>query len=149
MISIEKKYHFHAAHRNEKLDDKCRNLHGHTYHVVVRFNSLKVTDESGVSIKFADLDAIVEPIIKDLDHTTLIHENDLLLRWIKDFNERQPDLATSVKEFPYVTSAENIAAYILNAVKYAAQDAGYKGLQFEVSLQETTSSIVHFSYEPS
>ena len=28
---IEKQYKFYAAHRNEELTDKCRNLHGHRY----------------------------------------------------------------------------------------------------------------------
>lgn len=28
---IQKDYKFYAAHRNEELQDKCRNLHGHRY----------------------------------------------------------------------------------------------------------------------
>ena len=30
-MMIQKEYRFYAAHRNEELHDKCRNLHGHRY----------------------------------------------------------------------------------------------------------------------
>ena len=34
---IQKEYKFYAAHRNEELTDKCRNLHGHRYGVTCFF----------------------------------------------------------------------------------------------------------------
>ncbi|MCO6458731.1 MAG: 6-carboxytetrahydropterin synthase, partial [Pirellulaceae bacterium] len=34
---IRKEYKFYAAHRNEELSDKCRNLHGHRYGVTCFF----------------------------------------------------------------------------------------------------------------
>ena len=37
---IQKDYKFYAAHRNEELHDKCRNLHGHRYGVSCFFTPM-------------------------------------------------------------------------------------------------------------
>ena len=51
---IQKQYKFYAAHRNETLQDKCRNLHGHRYGLrchfeVERDGDMKVSAD-GISI---------------------------------------------------------------------------------------------------
>ena len=41
---IQKDYRFYAAHRNEELTDKCRNLHGHRYGIRCLFEEDWVAD---------------------------------------------------------------------------------------------------------
>ena len=55
MFIIEKKFHFHAAHRNAELGGDCRFLHGHTYHVDIQFGVPKQDEASGVTIEFKDI----------------------------------------------------------------------------------------------
>lgn len=48
---IRKEYKFYAAHRNEELEDKCRNLHGHRYGLVCHF---EVERDGSISTLFGD-----------------------------------------------------------------------------------------------
>lgn len=68
---IEKEFFFDAAHFLPlvALDHKCRRLHGHTYKVVVGVEGK--ADAQGWIMDFADISAIMKPILKQLDHTLL------------------------------------------------------------------------------
>tara|TARA_R100000655_G_scaffold109929_1_gene166411 strand:+ start:6816 stop:7238 length:423 start_codon:yes stop_codon:yes gene_type:complete len=133
---IKKKYHFYAGHRNENLKDKCFNLHGHTYYINMFF-SFDYDNKTGITFLFSDIDKIVDPIIKELDHSLLIHRNDPLLKYINLFCKQEK---TNLKLFimDNTTSAENLSKMIFKKVN--------KHLPIKkITLQETTSSIV--SYE--
>ena len=54
---IKKKFHFYAAHRNETLNDKCYNLHGHVYRFKV-FVDTKVKNGK-IDVLFSDIDNYV------------------------------------------------------------------------------------------
>jgi 6-pyruvoyltetrahydropterin/6-carboxytetrahydropterin synthase len=136
MYNIEKKYHFYSGHRNENLQDKCSNLHGHTYYVTMNFE-FNYDPKTGITFLFSDIDDIVDPIIKQLDHGLLIHRNDPLLKYLNLFmKEEKKPLKLTVMD--NVTSAENLSKYIFNLV---SEHLPIK----RITLQETTSSIV--SYE--
>ena len=130
---ISKKYHFYAGHRNENLKDKCSNLHGHTYYIIMDFD-LDYNKDTGITILFSDIDLIVEPIIKQLDHSLLINKKDPLLKYLHLFmSEENTDLKLSVLN--NLTSAENLAEYIFKLVE--------KNLPIKkLTLQETTTSSV-------
>ena len=136
--TISKKYHFYAGHRNENLKDKCYNLHGHTYYVTMDF-SFDYDDETGITFLFSDIDKLVNPIIKTLDHTMLIHKYDPLLKYLHLFMTEE-GVELKLLQMDSVTSAENLSKYIFDKV--------HKLLPItKITLQETTSSIV--IYEPS
>jgi 6-pyruvoyltetrahydropterin/6-carboxytetrahydropterin synthase len=134
LINIEKKYHFHAAHRNELINDKCKNLHGHTYHVTLSF-PMSDPGKNGITMLFSDIDKIVEPVINKLDHSTLMNQNDPLLQYLNDYSLSYKD-ELKINVFPFPTSAENIAKYIMTAVKKAGLPC------CQIKLAETTSSEV-------
>lgn len=136
---ISKKYHFYAGHRNENLDDKCSNLHGHTYYITMNFNFKNINKENGITMLFSNIDLLVDPFIKQLDHSLIINKNDPLLKYLNLFNKKErTDLKLSILD--NVTSAENLAKYIFDVIK--------KNLPItKITLQETTTSIV--IYEPS
>ena len=54
---IQKQYKFYAAHRNETLDDKCSNLHGHRYGLKCHF---EVERDGSISTLFGDFDARID-----------------------------------------------------------------------------------------
>lgn len=132
MAIIKKKYHFYAAHRNELLDDKCKNLHGHVYRFWVYVSAEK--QANGVTILFNDIDKYVNDIISIFDHSTIVSESDVLLKQSMEI------LKTKVAFLPYASSAENLAYYIFTYLKQI-------GLPIvKIELMETESSTV--IYEP-
>lgn len=71
VMIIEKEFVFDSAHFLPRVaaDHKCRKLHGHTYKVVIAIEG--ETDDKGWIIDFADISAVVQPILHRIDHTLL------------------------------------------------------------------------------
>lgn len=70
-VRIGRTYRFEAAHYLPLVPEnhRCRNLHGHNYRVAITVcGSL---DARGFVCDFAEIDAIVEPILKQVDHRLL------------------------------------------------------------------------------
>lgn len=130
---IEKKYHFYAAHRNKGAGEKCGRIHGHTYNVKIWLNTEK-KDASGVTILFSDIDAKIEPIIKEYDHYFILNQNDKLCEILDLANE-------PYKSVSFETSLENLCVWFFIRIKNET------GLPiFKIELQETKTSKV--IYEP-
>jgi 6-pyruvoyltetrahydropterin/6-carboxytetrahydropterin synthase len=128
-MNINKKYHFYAAHRNVHAGEKCGRIHGHTYDVVCSFEFNEL-NQSGVTVLFSDIDALVEPIIKSFCHWFLLYENDPLCDVLEMAGE-------AFHKLPFETSAENMAIWIHTRIKNET------GLPIRrIELGETKSSIV-------
>ena len=103
---IRKEYRFYAAHRNEELDDKCRNLHGHRYSLRCFF---EVERHGAISTLFEDFDCKIEPFLKaEYDHGMLINANDTLYDTLCDHMRRTGE-CLKLKVFNAPTSVENLA----------------------------------------
>lgn len=136
MIYIEKKYHFYAGHRNEKLDDKCRNIHGHTYRVTLTLEFNENTKKDGVTLLFSDIDKKMAPLIESLDHSFLMNESDPLYDYLVQYENRTND-NLKINVFPFETSAENLAQYLYDEIKHELE------LPIAIiELQETDTSTV-------
>lgn len=67
---ISRAFTFDAAHQLPKYDGICRNLHGHTYRLVVTIDHPVQAD--GIAFDFHQLKRIVEKqVLRPLDHTFL------------------------------------------------------------------------------
>ena len=69
---IAKHFEFEAAHQLPDIEcyGKCKNLHGHTYKLIVEVNG--EVNELGWVINFKDLKKIIhEQVIEKYDHTFL------------------------------------------------------------------------------
>ena len=64
-------YRFESAHHLPLLPEghRCRNLHGHNYRVEVVVSGK--LDPRGFVMDFAEMDAAIMPIIKEVDHRLL------------------------------------------------------------------------------
>lgn len=76
MITISREYRFEAAHFLPYVPDghKCKKMHGHSYRIVITVigkGQHGGLDNRGFVMDFAELDAIVAPLIKLVDHTVL------------------------------------------------------------------------------
>lgn len=116
MMIIGKHFEFEASHQlpNEDCYGKCRNLHGHTYKLLIEIQG--EVNEKGWIMNFSDLKAIVnELVIQKLDHK---HLNDVIA-----------DIST----------AENILAWIVNQIRQPIWDKGSH--LHRVTLYETSNSF--------
>ena len=72
---VRRKFQFEAAHKLPNHPGKCRELHGHSYKLLVEIDR-PVDEASGMAIDFSDLKKTVnEQVVRRLDHTYI---NDLI-----------------------------------------------------------------------
>jgi 6-pyruvoyltetrahydropterin/6-carboxytetrahydropterin synthase len=135
---IQKQYKFYAAHRNETLQDKCRNLHGHRYGLKCFF---EVERNGDISTLFGDFDAQIEPWLKQhYDDAMLIHVHDTLFDSLQQHMLR-PGEAPRVKVMDRPTSVENLCHLMFSEIT----QMGFRLSRLEV--QETDTSTVSYCRE--
>ena len=135
---IQKDYKFYAAHRNEELDDKCRNLHGHRYGVRCFF---EVERTGAISTLFGEFDQKIEPFLKaEYDHAMLIHVADPLYETLRSHMERTGE-SLRMKMFDAPTSVENLAYQLFTEIT----ELGFRLNRLEV--RETDTSVVIYTRE--
>ncbi|MEN0111749.1 MAG: 6-carboxytetrahydropterin synthase, partial [Planctomycetota bacterium] len=134
---IQKEYKFYAAHRNEQLTDKCRNLHGHRYGLVCHF---EVERTGALTTLFGDFDAKVEPHLKrHYDHGMLINASDPLYETLQE-HERRTGEKFRFKLFDAPTTVENLAYTLFSEIT----EMGFTLAQIEV--RETDSSVITYTH---
>ena len=79
-IRITKEFTFETGHALYGYDGKCRNVHGHSYHLSVTVIGSPIREEGhkklGMVIDFGDLKQIVrEEIVDPFDHATVFNKN--------------------------------------------------------------------------
>lgn len=139
--TIEKKFHFYASHRNEAMTDKCKNLHGHTYKVIVGlvFGDHEIAVDSGITRSFEFIDNICEPLFKEMDHGVFVNKNDKELKQcIKQF----PNVFGKVYELESFTSVENLGKHIGKRL----QETELKNHLKFISILETETSKVTVTF---
>src|SRR5882724_1790886 len=91
-VRLSKSFHFEAAHDLPTFPEghKCRRLHGHSFRFDVIVEG-DVDPEKGYLIDYGDIKAIVDPIVRRLDHYYLNEIEGLknptsenLARWLWD-----------------------------------------------------------------
>lgn len=133
---VQKQYRFYAAHRNEELDDKCRNLHGHRYGLKCFF---EVERTGNLTTLFGDFDAFVEPLLKnEYDHGMIIHRGDSLYETLCMHTARTGEsLRLKVLEFP--STVENLCFQLFSEITSL-------GLRLNrLELRETDTSVIEYT----
>ncbi len=135
---IEKKYKFYAAHRNEEIPGKCRNLHGHRYGLHCFF---EVERTGSYTTLFSDFDGKIEPFLEsEYDHGMLINVHDPLYETLCDHCARTGE-SLKIKMFHRPTSVENLAHQLFGEIT----DMGF--LLNRLEIHETDSSVVLYTRE--
>lgn len=128
MLSVTKEFTFDSAHKLRDYDGKCKNLHGHTYKLLVTVYGERETLEvrNGMLIDFGDLKGVVHrQVIDKLDHNYL---ND-----IPPFHYYNP-------------TAENMCVWIFGQLKgYFKMFLEFKKLK--IRLYETPTSYAEYEKE--
>jgi 6-pyruvoyltetrahydropterin/6-carboxytetrahydropterin synthase len=135
---IQKQYKFYAAHRNEELNDKCRNLHGHRYGVTCFF---EVERTGSLTTLFADFDQSIEPHLKrEYDHAMMIHVKDSLYQTLLRHMEETGE-TLRLKCFSCPTTVENLAHQLFTEIT----EMGFRLSSLEI--RETDTSVVSYTRE--
>ncbi|MDC0936799.1 6-carboxytetrahydropterin synthase [Pirellulales bacterium] len=135
---IQKEYRFYAAHRNEELEDKCRNLHGHRYGVNCFF---EVERTGELTTLFADFDSKIEPFLKHkYDHGMMIHVKDSLYETLVGHMQRTGE-TLKLKQFSRPTTVENLAHELFTEIT----DMGFRLNRLEI--RETDTSVISYTRE--
>ncbi len=133
---ITKDYKFYAAHRNEELKDKCKNLHGHRYGLKCFF---EVVRTGSITTLFGDFDAKIKPLLKnEYDHAMLINVHDPLYETLQMHAERTGE-SFRLNKFERPTSVENLAFKLFTEIT----ELGFKLAKIEV--RETDTSVLLYT----
>ena len=134
-MKIAKEFRWEMGHRLPDHFGKCKNIHGHSYKMLVEFSG--ELDKSGMIIDYYDVKKIINPVIEKLDHAFMVNKNDKV---VLDFLEKM-DSKRVVVDFESTT--ENICKYLLNEVSKTSLPENVK--EIKVRVQETTKDYAEES----
>ena len=72
---VERKFTFPMGHRLSKHKGACANIHGHNVTLLVGVKSL-VLNHNDMVIDFHDLKELVNPLVKQWDHSLILNATD-------------------------------------------------------------------------
>jgi len=108
-IRITKHFDFESAHALYGYDGKCKNIHGHSYHLYVTVIGIPIDDDqhtkNGMVMDFGDLKVIVKKeIVTKFDHAVVLNENSPHKELANTIN----DYSHKVVLVPYQPTSENM-----------------------------------------
>jgi len=106
---IAKEYHWEMSHRLPFHDGPCKNLHGHSYKLILSLEG--VLDKNSMVLDYYEIDRIIRPMMNQLDHAFLCDKDDKMMI---DFLENN---GFKYSIIPYVTTSENLVTYFLDTIK--------------------------------
>lgn len=114
IVRLTKEFDFEAAHALDGYGGKCKDIHGHSYHLKITTIGKPIEDAKnptcGMVIDFADLKAIVnEHILSIFDHY-LILRKDSRFRGLEEANPR-------IRYVDYQPTCENMLLDIVRILK--------------------------------
>lgn len=136
-MKIAKEFRWEMGHRLPLHEGACRNLHGHSYRMVVEVEG-EINPLTGMVIDFADISAKVKPFLLELDHAFLCQEDD---REVRELLE-QMDLKRVYIAKP--STVENICGMFVARLRPAfAREPQVRA--FTVRIWETASSVAEIT----
>ena len=132
-MKIAKEFRWEMGHRLRFHEGKCKNLHGHSYKLLVEIEG--DLEGFGMVMDYYDMKKIIGPIVDELDHAFLVNKDDKEL--IKSLEKMNSDKV--VVEFE--TTAENICGYFLDKIKKSDLPSNVKKIKVMVYETENTYAL--------
>jgi 6-pyruvoyltetrahydropterin/6-carboxytetrahydropterin synthase len=104
-VKIAKEFHWEMGHRLPEHFGKCKNIHGHSYRMIVELEGS--LNGNGMIMDYYDLKKLVAPVIEELDHAFMVYRED---KEIISFLESVKSKKVIVG---FQSTVENICKYIL------------------------------------
>jgi 6-pyruvoyltetrahydropterin/6-carboxytetrahydropterin synthase len=108
-MKIAKEFKWEMGHRLPEHFGNCKNIHGHSYKMIVEFEGELNNNE--MIIDFYDIDKIIKPVINRLDHAFMVNKKD---KDVVDFLEKINSKKVMVN---FNSTVENICNFVLNEIK--------------------------------
>jgi len=107
-IRLTKEFKFEMAHALKGYDGPCRNIHGHSYELLVTVIGIPISDETstkkGMVMDFGDLKKIVrQSIIDEFDHALVISRQS-----VEDVNLLEAEFFGKTILVDYQPTSENM-----------------------------------------
>jgi 6-pyruvoyltetrahydropterin/6-carboxytetrahydropterin synthase len=111
-MKVAKEFRWEMGHRLPEHFGLCKNIHGHSYKMIVEFEGELNTE--GMVIDFYEVEKIISPVIEKLDHSFMVNKNDKI---VLDFLEKMKSKKVVVG---FESTVENICTYLLEEIKKSA-----------------------------
>lgn len=137
-IRITKEFDFEAAHALDGYEGKCKDIHGHSYHLKITLIGEPSKDvllsDCGMVVDFGEIKSIVrEHVYENFDHRLLLR-NDSRFRGLEKENER-------IRYVNYQPTCENMLIEIVGMVQKCLQG---KTILHSAFLRETANSYAEW-----
>lgn len=107
-MKIAKEFRWEMGHRLPEHFGLCKNIHGHSYKMIVQFEGELNKDQ--MVIDYYDVEKIINPIIHELDHAFMVNKDDrVVLEFLEKMNSKKV-----IVDFD--ATAENICNFMLNRI---------------------------------
>lgn len=123
-MKIAKEFHWEMGHRLPEHFGLCKNIHGHSYKMIVEFEG--ELDKNQMVIDYYDVEKIINPIIEKLDHSYMVNKDDKILL---EFLEKVDSKRVIVD---FYATAENICTYLLDEVKKCSLPSNISSVKVRV-----------------
>ena len=108
-MKVAKEFRWEMGHRLLEHFGKCKNIHGHSYKMIIEFEG--ELNESEMIIDFYDIDRIIKPLIEKLDHAFMVNTKD------KDVIDFLDKIKSKKLVVDFNSTVENICNFILDEIK--------------------------------
>ena len=137
-IRVTKEFDFEAAHALDGYNGKCKDIHGHSYHLKITFignpiNNTEISD-CGMVIDFGDIKKAVKEKIYPLFDHRLILRKDTRFKLLEEKNER-------IRLVNYQPTCEHMLIEIVELLKEEFQNKAQLKSAF---LRETANSYAEW-----
>jgi 6-pyruvoyl tetrahydropterin synthase/QueD family protein len=139
MWTISRDYHFAAAHRLEG-HPKCGRMHGHNYEMTAILTVGELQD--GWVMDYAQLDAVVKPVIEELDHRYIVSKENLAMEdpYYVIAKERGDDVFLPVER----STVESMCVWLHDQIVGALGLLGMPNVEVAVRLKESSRSTATY-----
>ncbi|MFH1196590.1 MAG: 6-carboxytetrahydropterin synthase [bacterium] len=108
-MKIAKEFRWEMGHRLTFHKGKCRNLHGHSYKMLLELEG--DIESNGMVMDYYDVKKIIDPIIENLDHSFVVKRDD------GDLIDALNKLNSKYVVVDFESTAENLCIYMINEIK--------------------------------
>jgi len=108
-MKVAKEFKWEMGHRLPEHFGNCKNIHGHSYKMIIEFEGELNKDE--MIIDFYDIDKIIKPLIEKLDHAFMVNTKD------KDVIDFLDKIKSKKLVVDFNSTVENICNFILDEIK--------------------------------
>lgn len=125
-MKIAKEFNWEMGHRLPEHFGKCKNIHGHSYKMLVELEG-ELNEKTGMVMDYYDVKKIVIPIVEELDHAFMVNENDSeVISFLEKINSK-------IIVVPFESTVENICNFILNKIADVELPSNIKKIKVRIN----------------